>query len=601
LILKEILIKKMDKFKQFKKFLEQEILPKLSDLEWTEKDSIRNQIRYKRDLKGLKKLVDELKEKDIDLFSFEDYANAFEELIKTNQKEQAIEYSEVKVVFPSGKLNEDVFFNTIFLREDNEFKPKVCLNNGDILDVEEREINRDLEQYFILGRTKYKLISEIFFGDNYRINHIDNEVVQLIRDKFSNKDIYDELINKIKEFWDHFNQYECDVISSFIIHTPILRLLGKTFYLILNGKEDTGKSTLQKVITKLQFNGIFGGKGSIPVNVRLISCLGVNLNQDEFEKLSREEKANLGGVFNSGLYADGTYSFVNTNKRRIKEQITILHTFGAKSFSSNSLHGFDKSFLSRTYELICVKQNRKLKDIYDLNNEDIKEFQELTNKIFTYCLINAFDIKRDINAVKKELEAENIFGRKTDTNSIILGIIKHFKGDYYLEVKEHLKQKEGISEEENAGTYESIIFEYLNNKFLQEQKILEINNKEILNHLCEELEIDIKDEKAPKGKTIGTILKNYSLIRKPENLKRKSKGVCYFLNKSDFLDMLKRFGYTKLLDKHTTFSTYDSFDTPKNEPSEPNEENEGGFSNNKKQNQEVEQLPENPDVEEIKL
>lgn len=591
----------MDKFKQFKKFLEQEILPKLSDLEWTEKDSIRNQIRYKRDLKGLKKLVDELKEKDIDLFSFEDYANAFEELIKTNQKEQAIEYSEVKVVFPSGKLNEDVFFNTIFLREDNEFKPKVCLNNGDILDVEEREINRDLEQYFILGRTKYKLISEIFFGDNYRINHIDNEVVQLIRDKFSNKDIYDELINKIKEFWDHFNQYECDVISSFIIHTPILRLLGKTFYLILNGKEDTGKSTLQKVITKLQFNGIFGGKGSIPVNVRLISCLGVNLNQDEFEKLSREEKANLGGVFNSGLYADGTYSFVNTNKRRIKEQITILHTFGAKSFSSNSLHGFDKSFLSRTYELICVKQNRKLKDIYDLNNEDIKEFQELTNKIFTYCLINAFDIKRDINAVKKELEAENIFGRKTDTNSIILGIIKHFKGDYYLEVKEHLKQKEGISEEENAGTYESIIFEYLNNKFLQEQKILEINNKEILNHLCEELEIDIKDEKAPKGKTIGTILKNYSLIRKPENLKRKSKGVCYFLNKSDFLDMLKRFGYTKLLDKHTTFSTYDSFDTPKNEPSEPNEENEGGFSNNKKQNQEVEQLPENPDVEEIKL
>ena len=562
----------MSNFEEFKRFVRQEVDPQTINLTVNDRDKVRNLILYAKNeqelIENCLKIYTDYKIR----VKLEELKKKFEPKIK-EEPLQEDRWNKTKSVYSSGKLNDNLFFNVIFIMENDIFTPKLCLSNGEILEIEETLRDNDLEQYFIFKDIKYKFMNELFFKDSYKINTVDDKVIELIKNKFSDKGIYNKLIEELKEFWDHYNEYEYDIINSFIIQTPILRLIGKTFYLVLNGKEDTGKSTLQKLITNLQFNGIFGGKGSIPVSVRLIHCLGINLNQDEFEKLNKDEKKNLVGVFNSGLYKDGTYSFVNTNKRRIREQITILSTFSAKSFSCNYLGDFDKTFLSRVYELICVRQNRKLNDIHDLSVKDIEEFQTLTNELFAYCIINSFEIQKDIYFVKKELEDEGVFGRKTDINSIILGIIKHFKGNYYLEVKEHLKQKAGILEEENSGTYESIIFEYLSDKFLPESRILEVSNKEILSELCKQLEIDTKDEKAPKGKTIGTILKNHGLIRKPENLKRKSKGVIYFLNKSDFLDMAKRYGYNKILDKHATFGSQDSLDAQKNEENEPNEDN----------------------------
>ena len=163
-------------------------------------------------------------------------------------------------------------------------------------------------------------------------------------------------------------------------------------------------------------------------------------------------------------------------------------------------------------------------------------------------------------------------------NSIILGIIKHFKGDYYLEVKEYLQGKEGIEKEEEKETSEAIIFDFLADKFKEESTILTLYNKEILQSLYLDLGVSEEDAKRdfkiPKAKTINTILKDYGLIKSKENIKRTSKGMCYTIKKSDFIDMLGRLGYKRIADKLHSFSSFPAYSTQNNEENEDYEENE---------------------------
>lgn len=474
----------------------------------------------------------------------------------------------VKGILNSGLLDDDTFFQTIFLQDNGIFKPSVVINEN-ILPVHDNEIElmglgakrkdirqEDRYQYFEYDGIKYKFLTELFFRENFKINTVDKEVLKKIKNKKYPKNIYDKVIKKIKCYWDHYNKYAYDVIAVNVFETPILRAIGKTFYLVTQGKEDTGKSTLQKLLAKLEFNGLFGGKGTVALNVRLAHYLGCNINQDELDKNSKEENKVFIGVANTGLYSDGTYSLIDTNKKSLRDQITILNTFSKKTFSTNNLFQFDSSFLSRCYVLICTRQGRKLNDINDLSSEDLREFQELRNDIFVYCMFNWKSIKQSIQEVKNELEGEGIFGRKTDRNSIILGIIKHFKGDYYKEVKEHLKEKEGLQEEDRSTTKESLTFEFLANRFLQEDKVIEVGNKEIAGHIATELNLSEEEQKG-LSRTIGWIFRNYDLVRRKENTKRGTRGERkYIIEKSVFLDMLKRFQYGSLLNKLVSEPTF---------------------------------------------
>tara|TARA_Y100000310_G_scaffold329240_1_gene398680 strand:+ start:1202 stop:3079 length:1878 start_codon:yes stop_codon:yes gene_type:complete len=469
---------------------------------------------------------------------------------------------ELKSVMSSGLLNDDTFFQTIFLQNKGEYIPLVVTSKGDIIFVRNNEIylikagikkgeikQEEKYNYFIYENTRYKFMNELYFRDNFKINTVNKEILIKIKSKQYSKDIYDKIVNKVKDYWDHYNKYHYDVIAVCIFETPILRAIGKTFYLIPQGKEDTGKSTLQKIIAKLQFNGLFGGKGTVALNVRLAHFLGCNIGQDELDKCSKDEKKVFTGVANSGLYSDGTYSLIDTNKKSLKDQITILHTFSKKTFSTNNLYGFDNTFLSRCYTLISTGQGRKLKDINLLSEQEKEEFQNLRNDVLVYCLFNWNKIKQSIKEVKRELEEEGVFGRKTDMNSIILGIVKHFKEDYYKNVKNHLQEKEWLQEEEKSTTQESLTFEFLTNKFIDEDKVIEISNKEIASFIAEELNLSEEDQKGLSRK-VGWTFKNYDLVRKKENIKRGSKGERkYVIEKNVFLNMLRRFKYPSLLEK----------------------------------------------------
>lgn len=465
----------------------------------------------------------------------------------------------------SGYLKDGIFYRTIFLEKQGKYSEIVITENAKLIEVKNNEIElikngkkksdiQDDEKYlfFEFCDTIYKFKVDLFYSDSLKINHVSNGVILMLNKKQEADLLYDRLREKISEYWEHFNQYEYDIACVQVIKSYISRALGKTFYLILQGKEDTGKSTLQKTIALLQFNGRFSGKGTMAVNARLIHCLGANINQDEFDKMNDEERKTFIGFLNTGLYADGTYSICDTNKKRLRDQITDLYTFCEKSFSTNNIAEFDSTLLSRSYILITTRQSRILKDINDITQNQLEEFQQLRNELFVYCIQNCKAIKTCIDDVKQELQKEGIFGRKTDMNSILLGIIKHFKGDYYLNVKEHLKEREGLTQEERASTKEGLVFQYLFERFLTDKKVVEVSNKEITEYVAAELNLNETEQKNVT-RSIGWILKNYNLLRRKDHVKRGSKGARqYIIEKDIFVDILKRFQFNELLNKLCT-------------------------------------------------
>ena len=448
----------------------------------------------------------------------------------------------LKPVYPSGILEfgeDKIFYQTILLPSDSGFKPFVVTSRFNIIEVTEEGGC----WHFGYNGEKFKFRGEPFFIDNLGIN---TAVLGSRTDASQSKDIYDDMKDTIRNYFDHHNSYEYDIAVAFAFQSYIKRALGRAFYYVLQGRENTGKSTLQKIFAKLQFNGMFVGKGTVATTSRLIHCLDVNLNQDEFDKMGDDERRAFIGQANTGLYADGTYMLTDMNKSKISDQIRVLNTFSSRSFSANSLHEFDRSFLSRCYVLTATRQGRKLGDMNSISSKEEAHFQELRNRAFLYCLSNWEEMRRDIDQVKMELEAKGIFGRRTDMNSIILGVVKHFKGGYYKDVESCLREKEGLEEEENSGTDECIVFEYMMRRALD--GLIEVSNKEIYDHLLAERGIKPDAEKKPPPQRIGWILKRHGLVERRDNLRRGSKGNrIYVINREDLLDRLKRFGYNELV------------------------------------------------------
>ena len=69
-------------------------------------------------------------------------------------------------------------------------------------------------------------------------------------------------------------------------------------------------------------------------------------------------------------------------------------------------------------------------------------------------------------------------------------------------------------------------------------------------------------KKKPKAQSIGWILKNHNLLPRPENISKDSisRRRLYTINKSEFLDMLRRFNYDDIY-HNLTFESFESFES----------------------------------------
>src|SRR6056297_522221 len=215
----------------------------------------------------------------------------------------------------SGELEDGEYFYTIPVTKGERTIPLVITSNKEIIQVKhklkEKRKKRDGElskedrkaydyRYFEYNGKEYRFKHKPVFFQQLDLYNNDNSVLKYLEENNPSKDVYRRVRERIKKYWDHPNSEYFDVATAWVIHTYLINNIGYTVYLMLKGLEDTGKSTLQKILARLSYNGFFTGKTTPAVSSRLAHFTQSSIQIDEFEKLGEEAKTQIQGVFNTG-------------------------------------------------------------------------------------------------------------------------------------------------------------------------------------------------------------------------------------------------------------------------------------------------------------
>ncbi|KKP37652.1 MAG: hypothetical protein UR28_C0028G0020 [Candidatus Peregrinibacteria bacterium GW2011_GWF2_33_10] len=459
--------------------------------------------------------------------------------------------SQINYVGLSGII-ESKFYHVVFIAMEMKYKAFAIFENGDHVEIKDSKGKTAKYSFFDYNGKRYVINTQdhLWFQGNI-VNAVNAEGIKnFLENKMKEPNIvYDAIKTKISNYYDFINLNELDIVVCHIIHSYLLGLLGKTFYLLLDGERNTGKSTLQNLMAKLHYHGCFGGKSSIASIVRKIHYLRASVNLDEFEKLDKDEKSVMTGILNTGAYASGTKEIVNLDNKGSSNQIQIFRTFGTKTFSVNKA-SFDESFISRAILINTVRNTKKVKSIYALTEDERSSFQNLTNDIFCICLKYGREIIKEIECKQLRLEDKGVYGRRSDILAIICGIKSYFTIDD-ADLFEYLISKEELDEEDctdNDRLYHAL--KYLSNLLKNsEEHILEFSNEDLRNFVIQGLEIDVFDQYAPTAKSIGSLLKRSKLICDKKDRKRRGgKGnTLYLIPRERIRDIIERSGFKDLI------------------------------------------------------
>jgi hypothetical protein len=465
-----------------------------------------------------------------------------------------------------GCSENEILTHVVFAKKRGKYTPVVLTSNCDVLPIYDNEAaliksgvkkdaikSCDKYHYFNHGGVRYQFTHKLGFDPIHNINHVSNCILDdVVNFKQYTKDLYTTLVKILKIYFYTPNEFEYDILASNVVLSYILCALGRVFYLVFIGAPGSGKTTGLVLLSFLQFNGKFGGKGTVASSVRLLHTYNIALCQDEFDKMQKAEKTLMVGVFNSGFNTYGSYTITNTNIKDVFRQVCSFRTFGCKGFTANDLYGFDPSFLDRCYILTSMKSNRPTKDINQLSRNQLKEFQDLRDNVFIYCLFNWGNIRDVINNLKKGLEKEGKFGRESDKNSIILGIIQHFKGKpYMLKVKKFLEEKAPVAQLERVQSMEYVILKAIALEcegLIDPKGFVDVENETLYKALLDAFDYLPSDRYAPSNQKPRSILDNLNLTSKKENLGWVHSGRrVYHINLKEFAYVLHSRGYEDIL------------------------------------------------------
>lgn len=402
--------------------------------------------------------------------------------------------------------------------------------------------------YIIYNNITYKLNFETFWEDKHNINSITNEA---IKDVVSGKNvydttIYDKIIKAITVFYEHSSTYEYDVMTTQVILSYIYHLLGRVFYLVFKGSPDSGKSTAINVLSYLCYNGRVAGRSTIPSTVRLIDIHNITPCQDEFEKMSKEERIVFTAVCNNGYNKKGCYTIANKHTKTKRDSVWAFKVFCPKIFTCNSMDGFDVSFINRCYIVHSIRTSKKLNDIHQLKHKHIQNFQKLRDRTFVYCMKHWQTILQDIKTVKDELEKEDVYGRENDKLSIILGVVKHFRGkDYMNEIKTYIDAKAPTEIEEKNLSFTSVVLELLVDKFEEtNSKHIQIENNTIIDEVNKAF--DNSNFISKHTDKVRTLLDDFGLISTKAHITRHKGLRIYKILYNDLVKALKKHRFPEL-------------------------------------------------------
>jgi hypothetical protein len=455
----------------------------------------------------------------------------------------------------SGYLDRDTYFHVLLARRNEKLQPLVITSDKEFYKVKNKknELKKQNKHVENLKRYDYQFFS--YQDKEYRLKHKvkdiptlsifkpDNPTLEYLKDKEPSKEVYEEVRSKIKKYWDHYDEEWFDIVAAWIIHTYLINRLGYTVYLMPKGKENTGKTTLQKVLARLSYNGFFSGKTTSAVTSRVAHYTQATLHLDEFDKNADKE---IEGVFNTGQRKGGKYSFTNMNKQKVENQITSLYSFCAKTLSVNSLHDFDSHFLSRNIILEATRTERSLENIDTLSKQQQKDFQQLRNHLMAYSLLKNEIILNSVEEYKNDLEES---GREADKISVICGLIRHFKDQKRAkEIKKFLESQEQLQESQIDQKLK-ILLEELTERFDEEQDQIEVNPGSLATHINRVLNRDEEYEVSARG--VGNVLREHDILRKDWQSSRSGANgeTVYEIPRVYLEDSLKRYGFEDMREK----------------------------------------------------
>lgn len=363
----------------------------------------------------------------------------------------------------------------------------------------------------------------------------------------SRDDLFEEIVQYLKDYVDHHDERWFDFWASYIIHTYILEPLNYTFYLCLKGKPSTGKTTLQKTMSHLQFMGVEPGNSTAATTARMSHMYQASVHIEEFEKMRKDDAQLAQGLINTGQRKNSTYNITNIDKLDLGDQIQEIYTFSPKTFSVNSIpNNWEKSFISRNFVIPMVRMGDKdLKNADDIELVRSDEIEELRNKLTAFIMMNWRGIKDSIDDHTKSNKRED------QKIGFIKGIITYFtdisRAEDVVELVEHT---ESISEIDLLSEVDRYLIEYLSERFTEtNSNFITEKYMDIANHINRRRGVAEEDQYGTTSKSVGSHLEDLGMYR-DKSEKVKIKGVTNIrLHKDDFLDSLERFGVKYIYDE----------------------------------------------------
>lgn len=496
---------------------------------------------------------------------------------------------------PTGIVN-DTFYMTTWFYDKGQYRKAVITSDKQVIPVynkkkvKRKEYDKDewenipKEQkqawdydFFHLNGEEVKFKNPIPEKPDEDLARPTNQVLKYLKGKATppdKEDLFNNVKNFLKDYWDHFHGEWYDIVTAYIFHTYLTAPRAYTIYLYLHGEPDTGKTTLQKTKSFLEYNGVPPGNVNPTTAVRLAHSFQASINMEEPDKEAKEAKKEIAKFFNTGYRKGGTYKQTNIDRQDEHKQVRTFYSFNPKTFSANSVYGWADSFESRCLFLKCMsKSDKELGNPDKILNNRKEKVEKLRNQITAYTLLNWKDIEQDIEAVSDNL---SVSGRKNDKLALFVGLVKHFLGEERsTKVKNRIKDAEDLTGLNDINERDRKVLEYLINEFNEDKDAeqLRLKYKKIRDYVNEELGLEEDGEgkkKETSSRAVGSKLKSYDLLRDSSMKVKDGEGdTCIEAQRDILVDSLERYDLVELRDMLVRKGTHNGEDTEEPSPSAP--------------------------------
>ncbi|SHG20999.1 hypothetical protein SAMN05443144_12171 [Fodinibius roseus] len=161
---------------------------------------------------------------------------------------------------------------------------------------------------------------------NFRLTRAEVFNIVNARPQLTPRRTFESLRDFILDYFYFEHDQMASLIALWIMGTYVYRLFPAYGYLHFNGRYDTGKSSLLKLISMCGFNGLFQSQATKAATVNRIDRLGGTICFDEYEKASSGTGDEFVQMINSGYKKSGRISKMVGNKE------VSLHSYSPKAF-----------------------------------------------------------------------------------------------------------------------------------------------------------------------------------------------------------------------------------------------------------------------------